>query len=274
MLKNQYEINFININGEETNLLLRRFKKQDAKRLYMSWSNPQSYRFNEIPKAYERLSDGTIKTGVDLIADMADYDWPSSFGQYYFVIEDKSTKNIIGNVRIGTLPWDKKYKNRTDVWGFGYNIVRSDDKEVYTLKEIKNAFKNNGITKDEKTWGKGYATAIIKFILEIAKQQGINKVVSGADILNYGSIKPMLKNGMTFVGIDDDLDPTLEIDLTKPIIIPTKDQLKLLWDEYQNIVNKTVEEKSEQINKNTQKHYNQAILRWREAQEITSKKEK
>ena len=196
----KYEIEILNKDGTIDFLLLRRFKKEDAPRLFKSWSNPQNYRFNEIPLGVKKLEDGTVKSGVELIEEIAERDFPDIDGQYFFVIEHNG--EIVGNCRFGCCKnWNSKFSNRDDVWDFGYNIVRSDDKDSYTLQDINNAFKPNGIISDTKYWGKGYISAVIGFIINKAKEMGITIVTSGADVLNYGSIKPMLKNGMKFAYI-------------------------------------------------------------------------
>ncbi len=267
MVKHTYEIEVMAKNGTRQKVTLRRFKKDDAPRLYKSWSNPQNYRFNEIPRAVVCLPDGTVITGIESIAQMVDYSWPSEYGQYYFVIEDSLTKELIGNVRIGCDYGDK------DVWGFGYNLVRQDDKSEYTMDDINLAFMPDGVTKDAN-WGRGYATAIVKFIINLAREQNIKKVISGADILNFGSIKPMLKNGMEYVGVDDDIDPTCEIDLTKPTTIPTEEELDKIWKEYLQEIEEIQQKYKSKLAENTQKHYQKAVKIWQEGQWYKNQKGK
>lgn len=230
-------------NGEK--LILRRFSRNVAKRLYMAWTNPQAFRYNDIPEV-----DMNDENEWDCVGDIADYDFPNNYGQYFFVIyrinPETEKEELIGNCRFGKCPY-KKYRDQEGVWDFGFSIIRDDDKLEYSDEEIKRAFtseeeqRKTGIKAlypDATYWGNGYITEVIATIIEVAKQNDVKKVVSGADIHNFGSCKAQVKNGMKLVrdeegnvDFDEDGDPEFEIELDKntPIQFPTKQQIDIEW---------------------------------------------
>ena len=52
-------------------LILKRFTKDVAKRLYMAWTNPQAFRYNDIPEV--NMND---KNEWDCVGDIANYGFP------------------------------------------------------------------------------------------------------------------------------------------------------------------------------------------------------
>lgn len=231
---------------ETERLILRRFKSEDINKIFNSWSNPQNYRYNEITwNRYE-------------VAEMLEYEHPTSWGNYYFIAEDKESGETVATLRFGKY-WDSKPDDL--IWNFGYNAFRSDDKEEYTIEDIKQAFAPNGITKD-KNWGRGYASEMIGAVLKIAKQEGIKGFIVGASIKNYPSLKVMLKNGFKFSKIDEDFDYELTLDMTKEIKVPTKEQMIEVWKNFtkmaqSDLLNETI--KSE-IYKQDYEQYYKAIM--------------
>ena len=237
-------------NGKQTKtgekLVLRRFTKDVAKRLYMAWTNPQAFRYNDIPQV--NMND---ENEWDCIGEIADRDFPDEYGQYFFAIfrvnKETGKEELIGNCRFGKCPY-KKYRDQKGVWDFGFSIIRDDDKLEYSDEEIIRAFLSKeeqektgikALTPDETYWGKGYITEVITTILEIAQQNGVKKVVSGADIHNLGSCKAQVKCGMKLVRdeqgrvqFDEDNDPEFEIDLdkSKPLSLPSKNEINKEWD--------------------------------------------
>ena len=85
---------------------------------------------------------------------------------------------------------------------------------------------------DEVYWGNGYITEVIATILEVARVNGIHKVVSGADIHNFGSFKAQIKCGMKYDCLDDDNDPEFVIDLDEntPLVFPSIEEIEAEWD--------------------------------------------
>ena len=91
-------------NGEK--LILRRFSRNVAKRLYMAWTNPQAFRYNDIPEV-----DMNDENEWDCVGDIADYGFPNNYGQYFFVIyrinPETEKEELIGNCRFGKCPYTK-----------------------------------------------------------------------------------------------------------------------------------------------------------------------
>lgn len=230
---------------ETKRLILRKFKKEDVDTIFKSWSNPQNYRYNEI--TWNR----------DEVVEMLDYEWPTSWGNYYFIAEDKESGETVATLRFGKY-WNSKPEDM--IWDFGYNAFRSDDKEEYGVEDIKKAFAPNGVTKD-KNWGKGYASEMITAVLEIAKQEGVKGFNSGACIKNYPSLKVMLKNGFEFSKIDEDFDYELTLDMTKEIKVPTKEEMEKIWDNFTKMAERDLQDETikAEINKQDYEQYYKAI---------------
>jgi RimJ/RimL family protein N-acetyltransferase len=257
-------------------LILKRFDKIHAKRLYMAWTNPQSFRYNDIPEV--NMED---ENEWDCVGEIANYGFPSDKGMYFMTIHrinpQTNEEELIGNCRFGKCPY-KDYKDRNDVWDMGFSIIRDDDKLEYSDEEIIKAFtsesdqKTLGITAlyaDNTYWKNGYITEVIATILEIARQNGIKKVVSSADIHNLGSLKAHIKCGMKLSEInseykfdndnnpevdidseykfDNDNDPEVDIDIdpNTPIQTPTKEEIDAYWD---NIFLKAINKKINKVN--------------------------
>ena len=282
MEKREYRRIFKDKDGNEVVLIFRPYIKGDfdtAKILYQSWSNPQSLRYNEIPRGMEVDEYGNVKNGVQLVEGIADYGFPSEDGRYWMVVEveEKDCRRIVGNCWFGNRSWDETYQ-KNESWGFGYNIIRSDDKDLsrdeYSVEELYDVFQNG--VKSDKNWGKGYATEIIKFIFDQARVAGVKDVISGADILNYGSLKPMFKNGMRFYRFDDG-DPDLIIHLQDDAYANNCDQMEIQWTEFKKDMEKEIDSKSEYYKERDNNHLNKAIKRqeeWREYKKLIDIKNK
>ena len=227
--------------GQKLNLNKR---KEEALRIFKSWSNPQNYRYNEITWDFEDVNE------------MFDYDFPTDWGMYYMIAELKETGEIVATCRFG-----QYYDDETNsIWDFGYNVLRGDDKESYTLEDVQKVFFDNGLIKDEVYWGKGYANEILGLIMSLARNEGKKKLRSGADIDNFGSIKAMVKKGFTFSCIDEDGDPCMEYDLysydDKEI---SKEKIESNWKEYLKIINSKRDEFQDKINENYIDQYSNAL---------------
>lgn len=235
------EIIYTNGNLTKTGekLLLKRFNRNEAKRLYMAWTNPQAFRYNDIPEV--NLED---KNEWDCVGDIANYAFPSSEGMYYMTIHRINSatgeEELIGNCRFGKCPY-KKYRDQNDIWDFGFSIIRADDKLDYSDEEIYKAFMSEteqkatstkALIPDTTYWGNGYITETIATILEIARRNGIKRVVSGADIHNLGSCKAQVKCGMKLSGFDEDNDPEfmIHLDENEPIVFPNKIEIDEEWE--------------------------------------------
>lgn len=252
---------------ETERLILRRFTKDDAQRTFNSWNNPQNYRYNEIPRANKILDDGTLFTGVDAISVMSEYSWPNDSGLYFFVAETKDNHELIGTCRLGKWYYAK---DNEKIWDFGYNIFRSDDKGQYSIDEIKKAFEPNGLIADKKYWGKGYSSEILKQLINIACDEKIDKLVGETDILNLGSAKVMIKNGLQFTYVNPhDGGCNFEIDLTKNDIT-SKDEIEKRWADYLKQVDIYSQKYHKVIQSNNAKHFVQAISIYDENQNINS----
>lgn len=231
MVKEQYETN---------RLILRKFKNKDVIRIYNSWNNPKNYRYNEIPK------------GITDVSNIVNFSWPNN-GLYFFVIELKSTHEAIGTCRIG-----KWYfaKDNEKIWDFGYNIFRSDDKSEYSIEDIKNAFNSDIISKDEKYWGKGYATELLKELIAIAKSESIDELKGDCSILNYGSAKVMINCGMTFDKFDlAKCSAYFSLNLNQNM---SAEETSNNWKSYIEDNKKLVKTNSQLIKDNSKKHYEKA----------------
>lgn len=242
-------------------LILKRFDKIHAKRLYMAWTNPQSFRYNDIPKI--NMED---ENEWDCVGEIADYGFPSDEGMYFMTIHRINPQNnqeeLIGNCRFGKCTYED-YKDRNDVWDMGFSIIRDDDKLEYSDEEIIKAFTSendqktlgiNALYPDKTYWKNGYITEVIATILEIARQNGVKKVVSGADIHNLGSLKAHIKCGMKLSEInseykfDDENDPELEINIDPNTPqTPTQEEINTYWN---NIFLKVINEKINEVNTN------------------------
>lgn len=210
--------------GTVKKLIMRRFTEADAHRVFMAWNNPQSYRYNSID--WEERS----------IRYIANRPWPSDHGLYFMVLEDVKTHELLATCRFGRY-WNSKEEDK--VWDFGYSTFRSDDKEEYTIEEVKSAFKD-GIKPDSLCWGKGYSSIMVEEIIKIAQSEGIKQIRSGADGVNLASQKVIMKNGLKFLDMDKDGDVDFyhnfydENGNFVPLIKPTKEQLEPVWEEHKS----------------------------------------
>ena len=219
-------------------------RKKEVLSVFKSWSNPQNYRYNE------------ITWDIDDVDEMFYYDMPTEWGMHYMVVELKETGKIVATCRFGT-----RYDDETNtVWDFGYNVFRGDDKEFYTLDEVRSVFKNDGLRRDELHQGKGYAKEILNTIMNIARKEGIKKLYAGADIDNFASIKAMIKNGFEFDCVDDDGDPCMEYDLTKSSVDLTSKKIDDRWREYLAIIKEKREELLDVVKENYINQYSNALV--------------
>ena len=68
--------------------------------------------------------------------------FPSEDGRYWVVIEveENGKRKVVGNCWFGNRSWDEDYA-KNESWGFGYNVIRSDDKDLdnqeYTIEELE-----------------------------------------------------------------------------------------------------------------------------------------
>ena len=228
MVKEQYSITVVDeLTNKPKKYLLRRFKEEDIHRIFMAWNNPQSYRYNSID-----WRESSVK-------ELSECSWPSSWGMYFFVLEDLTTNEIVSTCRFGGMCEENEEK----IWDFGYSTFRGDDKGNYTIEDIREVFKN-GVKKDSKSWGKGYSSIMLAEIIKIAQKEGVKKLISGADGMNWGSQKVMIKNGMTFYEIEKDGDVNLILNLRDddyrllPINKPTKEELAPVWEQHMEMVKK------------------------------------
>ena len=238
------------IENENKKFVLRRFEKQDIHRIFMAWNNPQSYRYN------------TIDWNERDVEEILNYSWPNESGMYLMVLENEETHEIVATCRFGT-PDKLKPKE----WDFGYCTFRNDVKEEYTLEDLQSAF-IDGVKKDSLCWGKGYSTIMLDTIIKIAQSEGVETIISGADGLNWGSQKVMMKNGMTFYEIENDGDVDFIIRLKdkngQSIVLtkPSKDELESIWQNHIKIIQnahktESIREKKEIAEKN---HYGDALV--------------
>ena len=85
---------------------------------------------------------GNMMSGIELVEEIADYGFPSEDGKYWMVIEteENGKRKVVGNCWFGNRSWDESYA-KNESWGFGYNIIRSDDKDLdyqeYTIEELE-----------------------------------------------------------------------------------------------------------------------------------------
>lgn len=209
------------INGEPHELVLRRFEPKDVHRIFMAWNNPQSYRYNAIDWDENR------------IWDISKYSHPSECGMYYMVLEDKTIGEIVGTCRFGDYNWES---DNADIWGFGYCVFRGDDKESYSVEDIRGTYELDGLVRDTRYQNKGYGQKMLSMILDFAVKKGVKTIRDGADINNDGSLKVMIKNGFTHLmqedkegnptTVDKDFDYEFSLDLTNgiPAMLDGKDR--------------------------------------------------
>lgn len=270
MEKREYRTIARSKTGDEVELILRPYIKGDfetAKILYQSWSNPQNLRYNEIPRGMKLDEDCKVVGGIELVESISENGFPSEDGRYWMVIEteEDGKRKVVGNCWFGNRSWDEDYA-KNESWGFGYNIIRSDDKDLnneeYTVAELEDVFKNG--VKSDKNWGQGFATAIIRFVLAQAKREGVKDVISGADILNYGSLKPMFKNGMRFYRLDEDNDPDMIIHLKDDDSSAVGEQMGKEWQEFQKKMKEIIDKNREFYQERDRARFNKAVKRQKE----------
>lgn len=246
---------------ETDRLILRPFTKKDVDRIHMAWSNPQSYRYNSIDwdrSEVERLTETKL---------------PTDYGMYLLVAE---LKQDVGTLKKGQIVATCRFgspgypENNNEHWGFGYCVFRSDDKQEYTLEDIRQTYKPDGLTRDELYQGHQFGQEILEAIILEAKKAGVKFIEDGADINNHGSLKVMIKNGFVhkmemdkdgnLVDVDDDYDFTYTLDLTKPTEKPTKEEISRRWEEHLRLVdknNKMYKTEKEELDK---EHYLKSVL--------------
>lgn len=184
----------LKINGVLHQLELRRFEPKDIHRIFMAWNNPQSYRYNSV----EWDEKGVL--------DICKYSHPSKYGMYYMVLEDKTLGEIVGTCRFGDYNWAS---DDTEIWGFGYCVFREDDKDSYSVEDIRKTYEQDGLFRDTRYQNKGYGQKMLSIILDLAVKKGVKTIRDGADINNDGSLKVMIKNGFThLMQVDNDGNPT------------------------------------------------------------------
>lgn len=252
MVPKKHEIQILDKETKQIKkFLLRRFENKDVERIFMAWNNPQSYRYNSV--------DWNKRD----VQSLADESWPSSWGMYFMVLEDLENNQIVATCRFGGDTKEKAEK----VWDFGYSTFRSDDEEKYSVGDIRDVFKN-GVKKDELCWGKGYCSLMLDAIIKFAQDEGVDKLISGADGMNWGSQKVMMKSGFTFYEIEKDGDVDLILKLKdengelQPIHKPTKEELAPIWEQHMDMVKKAHSRFILRmiVKRNEKKHYYKSLM--------------
>lgn len=246
---------------ETDRLILRPFTKEDVDRIHMAWSNPQSYRYNSIDWDKEDVES------------LVDCELPTEYGMYLLVAE---LKQDVGNLQKGQIVATCRFgspgypDNNNEYWGFGYCVFRSDDKQEYTLEDIRQTYKPDGLTRDVLYQGHQFGQEILEAIIEKAREVGVEYIEDGADINNHGSLKVMIKNGFVhkveidangnFVDVDEDYDFTYTLDLTKPTEKLSKKEVSLRWEEHLKLVDKNSKLYKAEKDTLDKKHYLKSVL--------------
>ena len=246
---------------ETDRLVLRPFTKKDINRIHMAWSNPQSYRYNSID--WDR----------DAVVEIEGSELPTDYGMYLLVAELKQDVGvlkkgqIVATCRFGSPGYPE---NNNDHWGFGYCVFRFDDKQDYTLEDIRQTYKKGGLTKDNLYQGHQFGQEILEAIILEAKKLGVKHIEDGADINNHGSLKVMIKNGFThkkerdesgnLIDVDEDYDFTYTLDLTKPTEKLTPEEISRRWEQHLNLVEKNNNLYKQQKEELDKKHYLKSVL--------------
>ena len=246
---------------ETDRLILRPFSKKDVDRIHMAWSNPQSYRYNSID--WDR----------DAVEELVGAELPTDYGMYLLVAE---LKQNVGKLKKGQIVATCRFgspgfpENNNEHWGFGYCVFRSDDKLDYTLEDIRQTYKQDGLTRDDLYQGHQFGQEMLEAIIFEAKNLGVKYIEDGADINNHGSLKVMIKNGFVhkmemdkegnLIDVDEDCDFTYTLDLTKPTQELTKEEISSRWEQHLKLVdknNKLYKAEKEELDK---KHYLKSVL--------------
>lgn len=161
-------MNMLNHMGTKTietqNLILRRFKMEDAKDMYNNWASD-----NEVTKYLSwpthtsiEISKLVLGTWIEQYNDLQKYEW---------AIELRETGSVIGS--IGLLNID----NHNENCEIGYCISRQH-------------------------WGKGITTEAAKAVLKFGiKEVGFERITGRHDCENTASGRVMQKCGLKFEGV-------------------------------------------------------------------------
>ncbi len=125
---------------------------------YQKWMNdPEVHQFTEQGKKKHTLND--IRNFVK--------EKNNSKNEFLFGIflKKKSNEIHIGNIKLGPI-----------------NLASQRADISYFIGE-------------KKLWGKGYTTIAIKQIIKFAKKKKLKNIQAGADFLNYGSHRVLIKSG-------------------------------------------------------------------------------
>ena len=249
IVPNEFDITYTNKENTSITLHMRRFRAEDIPRIHRAWSNPQCYRYNSFDWNY------------DEIMSICEYDWPNERGQYFMVAERDG--QIVATCRFGSY----HDEDMPDYWNFGYTVFRSDDKDDYTLDDIRRTYENGGLVRDNANWGQGYGQAMVTAIIDQADKCGITKIISGADIRNYGSIKVMIKNGLTYhdteVGNepnDADVDYNFVLDRTNNPTPPSQEDIDAEWSRHLTRLETDLVKYSDNLTKCDYLHKHKCIL--------------
>lgn len=143
---------------ETKRLILRKFKKEDAKNIYDGWASD-----SEVTKYLTWNPHESIKITEKLLNS-----WLESYKDekcYRFAIDLKNENKLIGMI---------------DVVGYENNIPKI------------------GYVLSRQYWNKGYMTEAFKKFIEYLFSKGFNEIHIEADENNYASNAVIKKNGFEF----------------------------------------------------------------------------
>ena len=88
---------------------------------------------------------------------------------------------------------------------FYYFAIRLNNKLIGVMRSYESDYLELGYAINEEYWNKGYATIALKLATDyFLKIDRIKKIILGAFIDNYASIRVMEKCGYTFIGVKKD----------------------------------------------------------------------
>ena len=181
---------------ETERLVLKPFaslSEEQKKELIKSWDNPFNARFNAEPDSAGSVEE-LFRREEPTFKDILSY----RDTMYFRVVYDKVTGELIGSCRFG------KYPEAEDLntWDFGFNVLL-------------------------RHWSKGYGSEMVKKFIEIARENNAKYFRGGASNDNLGSYHAMIKNGLKYIGIDNDGDFEYQLDLSAEK--PTEEEIKQEW---------------------------------------------
>jgi len=147
---------------EQDDIFLREVSVDDVNEKYYQWLNdPEINRFLETRFVPQSVSN--IRTFVE--------SKDGNSAEVFFAICDKSTKEHIGNIKLGPINWVHRFADISLLVG------------------------------DKKYWGKGVGSKAIGLVTEFGfKTLNLHKLRAGCYADNIGSIKAFEKNGFSQEG--------------------------------------------------------------------------